>query len=92
MRPLIIFQLKFSYILVALRRFFPHLLRWIAFFIVAADGVEVIAKINHVSSFGISISTDGSKVHKEIINLLQLEADGLILAWSLALELSRSHR
>ena len=88
MRPLTIFQLKFSYILVAL----PRLIRWLAFFIVAADGVEVVAKIDHVSSFGISISTDGSKVHKEIIDFLQLEADGLILAGSLALELSQSHR
>lgn len=92
MRPLTIFQFKFSYILVALRRFFPHLLRWLAFFIVAADGVEVVAKIDHVSSFGISISTDDSIVHKEIIDFLQLEADGLILAGSLALELSQSHR
>ena len=92
MRPLTIFHLKFSYILVALRRFFPRLLRWLAFFIVAADGVEVVAKIDHVSSFGISISTDGSKVHKEIIDFLQLEADGLILAGSLALEPSQLHK
>ena len=92
MRPLTIFQLKFSYILVVLRRFFSRLLSWLAFFIAAADGVEVVAKIDLVSSFGISISTDGSKVHKEIIDFLQLEADGLILAGSLALELSQSHR
>ena len=52
----------------------------------------MVTKIDHVSSFGISISTDGSKVHKEIIDFLQLEADGLILAGSLALELSQSHR
>ena len=43
-----------------------------------------------MSSFGISISTDGGEVHKEIIDFLQLEADGLILAWSLAFELSQS--
>ena len=92
MRPLTIFQLKFSYILVALRHFFFHFLSWFAFFVAAADGVEVVAKIDHVSSFGISISTDDSIVHKEIIDFLQLEADGLILAGSLALELSQSHR
>lgn len=92
MRLLTIFHLKFSHILVTFRRFFFHLIIWFAFFIVAADGVEVVAKIDHVSSFGISISTDGSKVHKEIIDFLQLEADGLILAGSLALELSQSHR
>lgn len=91
MRPLTIFQLKFSYILVAFRRFFPRLLSWLAFFIATTDGVEVVAKIDLVSSFGISISTDGSIVHKEIIDFLQLEADGLILAGSLALELSQSH-
>ena len=92
MRPLTIFQLKFSYILVALRRFFFHLLSRFAFFVAAADSVEMVAKIDHVSSFGISISTDDSIVHKEIIDFLQLEADGLILAGSLALELSQSHR
>ena len=92
MRPLTIFQLKFSYILVALRRSFLRLLSWLAFFVAAADGVEVVAEIDHVSSFRISISTDGSKVHKEIIDFLQLEADSLILAGSLALELSLTHR
>ncbi len=80
MGPLTIFQLKFSYILVTLRRFFPRLLSRLAFFIAAADGVEVVAKIDLVSSFMISVSTDGGEVHKEIINFLQLEADGLIHA------------
>ena len=51
----------------------------------------MVAKIDLVSSFMISVSTDGGEVHKEIINFLQLEADGLILAGSLALELSQSH-
>ena len=92
MRLLTIFHLKFSYILVTLRHFFFHLLSRFAFFVAAADGVEVVAKIDLVSSFGISISTDGSKVHKEIIDFLQLEADGLIRAGRLALELSQSHR
>lgn len=91
MRPLTIFQLKFSYILVVLRRFFSRLLSWLAFFIAATDGVEVVAKIDLVSSFGISISIDGSIVHEEIIDFLQLEADGLILAGSLAFEISQSH-
>ena len=45
-----------------------------------------------MSSFRISVGVDCSKVHKEIIDFLQLEADGLILAGSLALELSLSNR
>ena len=90
MRLLTIFHLKFSYILVTLHRFFFRLLSWFAFFVAAADGVEVVAEIDHVSSFGISVSTDGGEVHKKIIDFLQLETNGLILAWSLALELSQS--
>ena len=50
----------------------------------------MVTEIDHVSSFGISVSTDGSKVHKEIIDFLQRATNGLILAWSLALELSQS--
>ena len=50
----------------------------------------MVAEIDHVSSFGISVSTDGGEVHKEFIDFLQLETDGLILAWSLALKLSQS--
>ena len=40
----------------------------------------MVTEIDLVSSFMISVSTDGGEVHKEIINFLLLEADGLIHA------------
>ena len=51
----------------------------------------MVTEIGILLFIWISIGVDCSKVHKEVIDFLQLEADGLILAGSLALEISQSH-
>jgi len=51
----------------------------------------MVTEIGILLFIWISIGVDCSKIHKEVIDFLQFEADGLILAGSLALELSQSH-